>query len=404
MNFSPISVGLIGIGGYGRTHLNNLLSLQGAGLCRLNAVADPFADRHPETVAALRAEGVAVYDEATQLLERDEIDAVFIASPIPLHVPQTLEAFAAGKHVYLEKPPCVTVGEHYQLLEAQERAGKVCAVGFQLQTMPALKYVKRQLCEGAVGALKTIRASIRWRRDDSYYGRSPWAGKWRLNGQPVFDGPATNALSHVVHAALHLAGPTEESWASVERVRGCLQKARPIESYDSVYFEVETAEGVRVQFAFTHASSEHDDIALHCSGEKGTIVLDWDRRGGEVTLKPQEDEPQRLLFAGNPTQIIPLDFFRALHDSEHKPASALADVRAYLLATNGALQSSLAERELSFPEDRVHRIGDAPEGIYIVEGLDQEFLDFACNEQAPPASLPPGAWLAANQVALELSV
>lgn len=400
---SPLSVGLIGIGGYGRSHLSTLLSLQSAGLCQLNAVADPFADRHPEVVAALQADKVAVYDESTQLFEHDEIDAVFIASPIPLHVPQTLEAFSAGKHVYLEKPPCVTVGEHFQLLEAQQDAQKVCAVGFQLQTMPALKYAKRLLCEGAIGELKTIRASIRWRRDDSYYGRAPWAGKWRLGEQPVFDGPATNALAHVVHAALHLAGTEEERWATVTRVRGCLQKARPIESYDSTYVEVETAGEARVQFAFTHASSEHDDVVLHCSGAKGALSIEWNGRSGTVILKPQDGEAQRLLFVGNPNQIAPLDFFRAVKNPEHKPATALEDVRAYLLATNGALQSSVAERALPFSADRVRRIGGAPDGFYMVEGLDQELSAFAHDEQKPPVSLRPGAWLAADQIAPELS-
>lgn len=404
MNFSPFTVGLVGIGGYGRTHLNNLLSLQSVGLCRLVAVADPFADRHPEIAAGLRAEQVEIYDEATQLFEREEIDAVFIASPIPLHVPQTLQAFAAGKHVYLEKPPCVTIGEQKQLLRAQKNAGKQCAVGFQLQTMPALQYAKRRLCEGALGELKTIRASVRWRRDDSYYRRASWAGKWRLGDQPVFDGPATNALAHVVHAALYLAGAEKERWATVARVRGCLQKARPIESYDSVYCEIETAENVRVQFAFTHASNEHDDIALRCSGEKGELTLEWNGRNGTVVTSPCSDEAQRLLFPGTPSQIASLDFFRALQNPEHKPASTLEDVRAYLLATNGALQSSSGERTVTFSQERVRRIGDEPDGIYIVEGLDQEFSEFACNEQAPPASLPPGSWLAAEQIASELSV
>src|SRR5690606_21940031 len=131
---SPISVGLIGIGGYGQAHLSTLMALQEAGFCTLRAIADPFAAKHPETVAALQAQNTAIYDDAAQLCARDDIEAVFIATPISLHAPQALLALEAGKHVYLEKPPCVTIEEHAQLIAARDRAGTVCAVGFQQQT------------------------------------------------------------------------------------------------------------------------------------------------------------------------------------------------------------------------------------------------------------------------------
>jgi predicted dehydrogenase len=231
----PLSVGLVGIGGYGSSHLSTLASLQAAGVCELRAIADPFAGRQPATVAALQAQGVEIYDDAEKLCARDDIEAVFIATPIALHAPQALLAFAAGKHIYLEKPPCVTLAQHAQLVAAQERAQTVCAVGFQMQSSGAVQFVKRELVRGTLGKVDTIWAGVRWRRDDAYYQRASWAGKWRINGSPVFDGPATNALSHVVQATLFLAGETQSESAQIRRVRGTLKKARPIESYDSIY-------------------------------------------------------------------------------------------------------------------------------------------------------------------------
>src|SRR5690349_17120140 len=126
---SPVRIGLVGIGGYGQRHLSTTFSLQSGGVCQLAAIADPFASRFDEVVAALRAENIGIYDDVDAMLQNADIDACIIATPIPLHVPQTLAALGAGKHVYLEKPPCVTLEELEQLRAAKDVAGKVCAVG-----------------------------------------------------------------------------------------------------------------------------------------------------------------------------------------------------------------------------------------------------------------------------------
>src|SRR5690606_31239595 len=155
----PIRLGLVGVGGYARQHLTTIRTLQEFGHCRLQAVADPFAARQPAALAALRTENVAVYDDLAPLLERGDIDAVIIATPIHRHAPQALAALRAGKHVYLEKPPCVTLEEYSQLLAAQESSGKTCVVGFQMQTLPSLHYLKRRIQEGALGELRTVWAA-----------------------------------------------------------------------------------------------------------------------------------------------------------------------------------------------------------------------------------------------------
>ncbi len=395
----PIAVGLIGIGGYGHQHLSALRTLQGAGICRLAAVADPFAFQHASDVAALKTEGVEVYESAKELCARDEIEAVFIATPIPLHVPQTLMALNAGKNVYLEKPPCATLGELGQLETAQNAIGKTCTVGFQLQSAPAIKFAKRQICDGAIGRLKTVHASIRWRRADAYYARAPWAGQWRLGAQPVFDGPATNALAHVVHAALFLAGARESDWAGVLRVRGSLKKAREIESYDSSFLEVETEGGVLVRLAFTHASGQQDEVVLNCEGEIGSLALGWN---GDITHSPREGNSAEFSFPCDPHYASLLHFFQSLNDSQTRPATTLADTRPYLQAVNGALQSS-GGAPLFAPEI-VQPVGEGDERYFTVAGLDEEMVDFSHNARSTPSLLLPGDWIGVGEIASDLIV
>lgn len=395
----PITVGLVGIGGYGHSHLSALRTLQGAGLCRLVAVADPFAGKLPFDVAALKTEGVEIYDAAEQLCAREDIEAVFIATPIPLHVPQTLLALESGKNVYLEKPPCATLGELAQLLEAQARQGKICAVGFQQQAAPATQFIKKQIRAEAIGALKTVHASVRWRRNDAYYGRAAWAGKWRLGAQPVFDGPATNALAHVVHAALFLAGEEESAWAGVLRVRGSLKKARAIESYDTAYLEVETASGVLVRLAFTHASSQQDDVVVNCVGESGSLSLNWN---GEVVYAPQDGAAEEYLFAGNAHYATVLNFFHALRQEQAAPATALENTQPYLQAVNGALQSS--NGAAMFDSEMIQSVGESPHRHFTVTGLDAAMVDFAQHENAISSLLPAGPWINAADISEELIV
>ncbi len=398
----PIRLGLLGIGGYAQQHLTTLRTLQDGGLCRLAAVADPFAERHPETVAALCTEETAILPDASALLERDDIEAVFIATPIPLHAPQSILALRAGKHVYLEKPPCATLGEHAEMVQAQEASGKRCVVGFQMQASPAMRYLKRRMVEGALGDLQTVWAAVRWRRDDSYYNRSAWAGRFFADGQPVFDGPATNALAHVVHAALFLAGETDTAWANLSRVRGVLQKARPIESYDTAYLEAETTGGARVRLVFTHATEHHDQVLIRCAGTKGTAEIDW---SGRITVSPHSQPPQALHLSSQVQTAAVLDFLRAVTSPEHVPFTTVQDTRAYLQMVNGVCQSSGGAASF-FPAERIeHHNAGTPQSHYRVTGLDDDIAAFRADPAVVPASLPAAdsaAWLAVSRLSPHL--
>ena len=76
--------------------------------------AQQFADRH----GAQRA-----YDNAEELLNDSQIDAVYVATPPHLHARQTVLAAQAGKHVLCEKPMALTTGEARQMIEACRASG-----------------------------------------------------------------------------------------------------------------------------------------------------------------------------------------------------------------------------------------------------------------------------------------
>ena len=377
-------VGMVGIGGYAQVHLRVLRTLHHAGLCRLAAVADPTAGHLPEVCAGLRAEGVEIYDTDRALLERGDIDAVVIATPIWLHARQAVAALQAGKHVYLEKPPCVTLPEFDEIEAAWRASGRVCAVGFQREASPATRYIRSVVAAGTLGTLTDVWTSVRWSRDTAYYDRAVWAGRMSLDGRTVFDGPATNALAHAVQAALSLAGEPV-------RVRGRFMRARPIESYDTSYMEAECASGAVVKLAFTHATETHEEVRLHLRGTSGEASFGW---SGEVTVTAGGRTNSARLPYEEAVAIL-LDFLAAVKGGQG-PATSLPQAKGFVAGVNAALQSGGGVGTLAPDLVEAVRRGSAGEDandVYTVRGLDAQMEAFAADPALPPALLSPGPWV-----------
>ncbi len=92
------------------------------------AVCDVFKPKMAEWAAQLEGD-VAQYPDFRQMLEREDIDAVFIATPDHWHAIQTILACEAGKDVYVEKPLCMTIKEGRRMVEAARRCKRVVQVG-----------------------------------------------------------------------------------------------------------------------------------------------------------------------------------------------------------------------------------------------------------------------------------
>ena len=92
-----------------------------------------------------------------EILRRDDVDAVVIATPHSTHVPIATACAAAGKHIYIEKPLARTVAECDEILAACDRAGVRLAVNTVTRFRPSPIAAKRLLDDGAIGALRMIR-------------------------------------------------------------------------------------------------------------------------------------------------------------------------------------------------------------------------------------------------------
>src|SRR5438105_3535962 len=218
-----VRFGLIGVGGIGAYHLAGIEECERAGDARLVAIADPTMDRFPEVKAKLDERGVRRHMNYTNMLrEEKELDAVTIATPIPFHLEMARASLERGLFVNLEKPPVPLIQQLDALIEADKN--NHVAVGFQMIASEVVQRMKQLIVEGKLGDINDIRAAACWPRTDSYYNRAGWSGKMTLRGEPVFDGPATNALAHLIHNIMFLASPQRYGFDAPIEMQGELYR------------------------------------------------------------------------------------------------------------------------------------------------------------------------------------
>jgi len=149
-----VGIGLAGLGRIGRVHARSLRG--GCAEARLACVYDANA----EAAEAVAVEfGVPWVSTFAELLER--CDAVAIATPTATHAPMTIEAAAAGRPVFCEKPLSLDRGAALAAVEACEDAGVALQVGFHRRFDPDWVAAADRIAAGELGQVQLFRTSLR---------------------------------------------------------------------------------------------------------------------------------------------------------------------------------------------------------------------------------------------------
>ncbi len=128
--------------------------LQQSARCEVVALASRDGARGREVAAKL---GIArVHDSYDSLLADPDIDAVYNPLPNHLHVPWTIKAAEAGKHVLCEKPIGLHAGEVEELIEVRDRTGMCIQEAFMVRTHPQWLRARELVRSGRLGELKAI--------------------------------------------------------------------------------------------------------------------------------------------------------------------------------------------------------------------------------------------------------
>lgn len=151
-----VVLAVLGTGGMGRGHLDQLKSLTETGAAEIRYVCD--ADEKRLEQAAAIVPGTTMSDDPRRVLDDQQVDAVLIATPDHWHTPLALLALEAGKHVYVEKPCSHNVREGRLLVQASERFKRIVQHGTQSRSAPYLQQVVQAIREGVIGDVVVAKA------------------------------------------------------------------------------------------------------------------------------------------------------------------------------------------------------------------------------------------------------
>ncbi len=148
---AELKVGIIGAGYWGPNLVRNFNEAPGATVVAV-------ADLDPERLGALhkRFPAVRTTTDHRTILNDPGIDAVCIVTPISTHRPLAEEAFAAGKHVFVEKPLAGTVADAQAIVAAAKRADRVLMVGHTFVYNPAVTLVRSIIERGDLGTIQYV--------------------------------------------------------------------------------------------------------------------------------------------------------------------------------------------------------------------------------------------------------
>ena len=130
---------------------------------------------------AARALGIAkAYGSYEDLLADPEVEAVYVPLPNHLHVPMTIKAAEAGKHVLCEKPIALSADEARQLIAARDRTGRRIEEAFMVRSHPQWLATLDLIKRGRIGELRAVTGVF------SYFNRDPH----NIRNAPAYGGGA----------------------------------------------------------------------------------------------------------------------------------------------------------------------------------------------------------------------
>lgn len=140
--------------------------LQKGRFTRVDAIASRDIDKARKAANDLGI--LRAYGSYEELLADPEIDAVYIPLPNQMHVPWTIKAAEAGKHVLCEKPLSLTVAEAESLLAVRARTGVKIGEAFMVRTHPQWMRIQQLIQQGRIGTLRAVMGCFSYFLDDPF--------------------------------------------------------------------------------------------------------------------------------------------------------------------------------------------------------------------------------------------
>lgn len=225
-----------------------------------------------------------------KVLERDDVDAIDIATPTFLHAEMAIAAAEAGKHIFCEKPFCNTLAEAEAMLAAVEKAGVVHYLNHNYRRCPAVLLAKKLIAEGEIGEVYHWRGAYQ----QSWLVNPQHPLDWKLQKRTAAAGPLWDLGSHAVDLAHFLVG----EFAEIDCRGKQFIANRPLASDPSKNGEVEVECAALMTGEFKNGALATIETTRYATGRRNRHTFEIYGSRGAITWD-MEDMNRLQFYSGN---------------------------------------------------------------------------------------------------------
>ncbi len=302
--------GVVGTGGMGRVHLQELARRDDAQIVAL-CDASASALERARGLLGERGDHVRTFTELAQMLADTELDAVVIATPHTEHAGQIMAALRRGLHVLVEKPMATTAKDARAVLAEAEACNKVVAIAYQRHGDPGYQRAREIVAAGSIGDIRLITVLIAQDCLQAFLPGRSWRADPALSGGGHF----MDTGSHINDMMLWVSGLQPASvCAHIDRFGTLVDVCTAL----SIRFD----NGAVGTFAATSLSPEwREEFSFY--GTEGVLNI----RDGQMYLQVKGQEP--VTVTGEGSEVRPVeDFITTIRGGKAEPqAPALCGLR-----------------------------------------------------------------------------
>lgn len=319
-----LSIGMIGCGGMARGHLNGLVELHEhkydlhlTTVCdAMESRARAFADVSQEKMASTPI----VYTDYRAMLEREQLDAILIATDHRLHHVLTVPCLEAGCHVMVEKPIAITIKAGRAMMDAAARHDRILAVAEQYRRGEESRAIKAAIDAGAIGTPYMI-----FRQGGGVGSRIFCGTPWRHMKKDVGGGPMLDNGVHDADLFLYWLGEVEEVTAIATTFEKVRSGETTIGEHATIHPTADDTGLALIRFANGSIGQWTESWAMHGQGFGHTVI--YGSRGsinnGELTTedkdgKPTKTERAELIARYKPEALFPMGITNAVTLEQHE--------------------------------------------------------------------------------------
>jgi UDP-N-acetyl-2-amino-2-deoxyglucuronate dehydrogenase len=246
--------------GYGKVAHLHAKALQSSSLAHLVAVYG----RNPAKLKPFAAEyEVEGYTNLEQMIRDEEIQAVILCTPHPIHAEAAVIAAEMGVHVLVEKPLAVSLADCDAMIAAAQKSGVKLGVISQRRFYRAAQAVQQAIVSGKIGKPVLGTATLLGWRSPEYYASDPWRGSWAEEGGGVL----VNQAPHQLDLLLWYMGEIAEVsgfWANLNHPS--------IEVEDTAVAIIRFKNGALGNLVLSNSQNPGIHGLVHVHGENGASV------------------------------------------------------------------------------------------------------------------------------------